>query len=278
MRVSVIAPLRNEAPWVGYSIMAALPGVFEFIYAVDPTSDDGSVELLLDLQKELGKDKLKILLDKVFAFDPMDMKAYNYAFNACLEKMTGTAAFFLHPDMICHNPEVLLALDPNPIAWWTNITSFAGDFNTVITKGRGTRWKNIHQNMHDLHYWGGYGSKNEDFYHRDITGDAHHFHGANFAKYPFKVADSGLEVSHFCELKSYRRRYEKMKLCMRTQYPTATDLAIEEMATQHPRVHLQNGPSKFGEFQFQKVETTLPKVIEVYRDRFEAYTKLAVPA
>lgn len=278
MRVSVIAPLKNEAPWVGYSVMAALPGVHEFIYAVDPLSDDGSIELLLDLQKEFGEEKIKILIDKVFSFNPHDMPAYNYAFNACLEKMTGEAAYFLHPDMLVHNPEALLTLDPSATAWWTNITSYAGDFNTVITKGRGERWKNIHKNELGLHYYGGYGSKNEDFYHRDITGDAYHFHGSNFSKYPFVVKDSGLQVSHFCELKSYKRRYEKMKLCMRTQYPQMSDAVIEEMATFHPRVHLQPGPSKFGDFQFEKREGEIPEIIKKYKDRFEAYTHEAAIA
>ncbi len=278
MRVSVITTLKNEAPWIGYSIMSSLPGVFEYVYAVDPTSDDGTIEILRDLQKDYGEDRIKVLLDKEFAFDPLDMDAYNYAYNACLAKMTGDAALYLHPDMICENPEVLLTLDPSALAWWTHMTSYAGDFNTVITKGRGNRWKNIHMNVHGLHYWGPYGSKNEDFYFRDITGDAHHFHGSNFQKYPFQVSDSGLRISHFCELKSYKRRFEKMKLCLRTQYPTVDENVLEEMATHHPRVHLQAGPSQFGEFTFEKTTTEIPKVIQVYRDRFEAYTKQAVIA
>jgi glycosyltransferase involved in cell wall biosynthesis len=278
MRVSVIAPVRNEEPWIGYSVLAALPGIHDFVYAVDPTSDDGTIEILRDLQKELGEDKIKLLLDKEFAFNPLDMQAYNHSFNACLEKMTGEAAFFLHPDMVVHNPEALLSLDPSSTAWWTNITSYAGDFNTVITKGRGSRWKNIHLNVHGLHYYGGYGSKNEDFYYSDITGDAHDFHGSNFSRYPFQVSDSHVKISHYCELKSYKRRYEKMKLCMTTQYAGATALAIEEMAVHHPRVHLQPGSSKYGEFKFEKTNDPVPEVILKYRDRFEAYTKDAVPA
>ena len=274
MRVSVIAPLKNEAPWIGYSVMAAYPGIHEFIYAVDPLSDDGSLEILQDLQNELGKDKVRFMADKEFSFDPMDRAAYNNAFNACIEASTGEACFFLHPDMIVENPGVLLDLPLHALAWYTTITSYAGDFQTVISKGRGTKWKNIHRKQFGLHYYGGYGSRNEDFYHSDITFEAHDFHGSNFGKYPFQVADSGLFVNHYCELKSYKRRLEKMRLCMKTQYPGLKDSAIDDMAANHPRVHLTDQKGIYGEFVFERKEQPeIPEVVKKYQSRFESFLK-----
>src|SRR3990167_2478418 len=267
-RISVIAPLRNEAPWVGYSIKAAISYVHDFVYAVDPTSDDGSIELLQDLQKEHSN--IKVLLDKEFAFDPHDMKAYDNAFNACIAESEGDACFFLHPDMlIVEWPDQL----PASQACWTNVISFAGDFQTVITKGRCDKWKNIHMKNFGLEYWGGYGSVNEDFYHPDITGNAHYHHGNDFAKYPFEVKDSGIKLNHYCELKPYKRRYEKMKLCLKTQHPVVDDRSIDEIAVHHPRVSLESGPTRFGEFEFTKTDNPVPGVITQYRERFEAYTK-----
>src|SRR3990167_665166 len=268
-RISVIAPVRNETPWIGYSVMAAKDHVDGFIYSVDPTSDDGTLELLHDLRNELGGSKIKLLLDKEFAFDPKDMAAYNRAFNVCVEEAKGDAVFFLHPDiLITEWPQGGL---PDSLAWWTNVTSYAGDFQTVITKGRCDKWKNIHKKEFDLHYWGAYGSVNEDFYHRDITGNAHHHYGTDFSKYPFEVKDSGIKVNHYCELKSYKRRLEKMKLCLKTQHPTAEDRAIDEIAVHHPRVSLEMGPTRFGEFEFTQMGNPTPDLITRYQERFEAY-------
>jgi glycosyltransferase involved in cell wall biosynthesis len=271
MKISVIAPVKNEVDFIGYSVMAVLPFIHEVIYAVAPSSNDGTIQLLQDIRDKYAHEKLKILLDKKYDFHPHDLEAYNQSFNDCIAAATGEAAWFLHPDMLALNPEVIPGIKSGPIAWWTNITSFAGDFQTVISKGRTDKWKNIHAKALGLHYFGGYGSTNEDFYHSQITGKTYRHHGDDFKKYPFEVVDSGLKVNHYCELKSYRRRLEKMKLCIKTQSPGFSDDLIAELAQNHPRVTLEPSGSRFGVFEFQKTGQQVPEIIERYKGEFSKY-------
>jgi hypothetical protein len=213
-------------------------------------------------------DKLKVHRAPSFDFNVHDMKAYNAAYNYLIEKAAGDTIFFLHPDMIVTDAEKIVEMRSGPLAWWTHITSFAGDFNTQIVKGRAKRWKNIHGKKFGLHYFGGYGSVNEDFYHRDITGKAYDHHGENFAAYPFEVTDSGLHINHYCELKSYRRRFEKMKACLKTQHPGFADNYIEELAAVHPRVTLEATTDKFGTFEMQQTDAPIPAVFEKHKSEF----------
>jgi glycosyltransferase involved in cell wall biosynthesis len=268
VKIAVIAPVYNEAPWIGYSIMAAHPFVEEFVYAVSPKSDDGTIEILRHIAKNYGN--VRILLQSKYDFDPMDMKAYNTAFNDCIDQTRCDAVWFLHPDMIVTQGS---ELKEGALAWWTNIRSYAGDFNTQITKGRASRWKNIHAKKFGLHYFGGYGSINEDFYHSDITGKSYRHYGEEFSKYPFEVANSGFEINHYCELKGYKRRLEKMKLCLRTQHPDFEQDHIDELASMHPRVTLDPGVEKFGRFEFTEVSDSVPEVITKYKDIFESLMK-----
>jgi hypothetical protein len=198
------------------------------------------------------------------------MKAYNGSFNRCIAESTGDAVMFLHPDMIVTEWP---GLKEGPMAWWVQMTSFAGDLKTVITKGRADKWKNIHGKRFGVHYFGGYGSQNEDFYHSDITGKSYKHFGTEFSRYPFEVAASGIKVNHYCEMKSYRRRLEKMKLCLRTLAPTMSEEAIEEKAIQHPRVTLEPSSALFGEFKFEPSSVSVPEVFEKYNEEFEAFTK-----
>ena len=271
MKISVICPVKDENPWIGYSIMACLNEVHEFVYALDDASSDGTRDLLHHIKDKYAHEKLTIIDHPTF--HPSDMKAYNDAFNVCIFKATGEACWFLHPDMIVTNPEVILSM-PDAMAWWTNVTSYANDFQTVISKGRCDKWKNIHRKKFQLSYFGGYGSQNEDFYHSDITGRSYKHFGSEFSKYPFVVRDSGISVNHYCELKPYKRRLEKMKLCLKTQIPYATDEAIEEMAVNHPRVTLESSSTRFGEFGFSRDESVkAPEVIEKYKSEFEQFVK-----
>lgn len=271
MKISVTTPVKDEAPWIGYSIMSCLDQIHEFIYAVDSESKDGTFDLLRHIKDKYAHEKLIIIEHPTF--NPMDTPAYNNAFNVCIEKATGEACYFLHPDMLILNPEAILTM-PDSMAWWTNVTSFAGDFQTVISKGRCDKWKNIHAKKFSLQYCGGYGSQNEDFYHRDITGKSFKHFGSEFSRYPFAVRDSGINVNHYCELKSYKRRLEKMKICLKTQIPGAVDSAIEEMAIQHPRVTLEPSSTRFGDFEFKKDETVkIPEVIQKYQEEFSKFVK-----
>lgn len=275
MKISVISPVLNEVDFIGYSIMSVLPYIHSIHYGIDHKSNDGTLELVSQIAKGAGNGKVFWYQDPVFDIDPMDMKQYNGAFNALIAaaiKHGAEAVLFLHPDMIVTNPEALLTVDDDALALFTRMKSFAGDLKTTITKGRATQWKNIHVTRFGLHYFGGYGSQNEDFYHRDITGRAYKHYGTEFSKYPFRVADSGININHYCELKAYRRRLEKMKLCLKTLVPGATEAYIDEAAIQHPRVTLEPSSTHFGQFKFEADDAPIPEVFEKYKV-FESFKK-----
>lgn len=268
MKISVICPVLNENPWIGYSVMGGLPYIHEFIYALDEKSDDGTRELLHYLKDKYVHEKL-VIIDEP-NFHPHDMPKYNAAFNHCLEKVTGDAAMFLHPDMLITEGR---EIDEAALAWWVTMTSYAGDFQTKITKGRAMKWKNIHSRKFGLHYYGGYGSENEDFYHRDITGNSYRHYNEEFYEYPYVVKDSGFKINHYCELKDYKRRFEKMKLCIKTLKPHWSDERIEETAINHPRVTLESSTDRFGKFEFQKTEEPIPEVIRIYEKEFASFKR-----
>lgn len=275
MRVSVVCPVLNECPWIGYSIMSVLPNIHSFHYGIDKKSNDGTFELVKAIADNQGKGKVFYYRDPIFDIDPMNMAAYNNTFNVLIGAATARGAeavWFFHPDMICLNPEAIDKMDDTALAHYTHMTSYAGDFQTVITKGRADKWKNIHATRFGVHYYGGYGSQNEDFYHKDITGKSYKHFGTEFSKYPFRVADSGLKINHYCELKGYKRRLEKMKLCLKTLAPNASASVIEESATQHPRVTNEPSSTRFGEFKFEKTDAPVPDVFRKY-PAFETFVK-----
>lgn len=276
VKLSVISPVLNEVDFIGYSILAALDQIHEFIYAIDEESDDGTRDLLEHIRSKYAHEKLVIL--ETPNFHPLDMPRYNGAFNACIEKATGDACFFLHPDMIITNPSAIPEMPESPQAWFTHMTSYAKDFGTVYTAGRGEEWKNIHRKQFGLHYFGAYGSVNEDFYHSDITGNSHQFHGREYDQYPFEIGDSGIQINHYCEMKPYSRRLEKMRYSLTSQFERATKEWIDEQAVHHPRVTLEQGPSRFGVFQTAKTETPIPEVFEKYKQEFEQFKKTPIEA
>lgn len=266
--IAVIGPVFNEAQFIWASIMSAHPHVTEFVYAVSPKSDDGTIEILRHIAKNYGN--VRILLQHKYDFDPHDEKAYNASFQDCIDQTRCDAVWFYHPDMVVKKWN---DLKEGPLAWTTQITSYAGDLSTVITKGRCNEWKNIHAKKFGLVYRGGYGSQNEDFYHADITGNSFKHYGTDFKKYPFEVATSGIELNHYCENKPYKRRLEKMKLCLRTLYPDFTDERIDQMAVQHPRVTLEESSKQFGTFEFGESKTQIPDVFHKYEAEFSAFRK-----
>lgn len=271
MRVSVVSPVLNEVDFIGYSILACLDEMHEFVYSLDAKSDDGTRELLHHIKDKYAHEKLTIL--EIPTFHPHDMKAYNNAFDVCIEKATGDACMFLHADQIITNPKTLLEMKEGPMAWTTSLTSYAGDFQTQITKGRAKTWKNIHAKQLGLIYRGGYGSQNEDFYHSDITGNVYSHFGEDLLLYPYEVAKSGIEINHYCECKTYRRRLEKMKLCIETQNPGITTDKLLVISTNHPRVTLESSSKLFGEFEFTKTDKPIPDVFEKYKEEFDSFKK-----
>lgn len=270
IRISAVTPVLNEAPWIGFSILAALPYLDEFVYLLDEKSDDGTRELLFHVKQKYAHEKL-VIVDHP-TFHPHNQAAYNNAFNVGIAKATGNACMFLHPDMIITDgPKD--GIPEGAMAWWVAMKSFAGDMKTVISKGRCGQWKNIHAKKMGLHYFGGYGSQNEDFYHSEITGKTYKHFGTDFSNYPFKVTEAGIKVNHYCENKDYTRRLEKMKLCLKTLYPDFSDERIAEIAVQHPRVSLEESSQQFGRFEFEKSQEPVPEVFEKYGEEFNAFKK-----
>jgi hypothetical protein len=265
MKISVITPVLNECPWIGFSILAALPYVHEFVYALDAKSDDGTRDLLYHIKKKYAFEKLRILNEPTF--HPSDMAKYNQAFNHCVKESTGDAVWFLHPDMFVTDFPVS-GMSPFAMAWYTHLTSYAGT-DIVISKGRTDKWKNIHAKKMGLHYFGGYGSQNEDFYHSDITGKSYKHYGSEFSKYPFQVVDSGIRVNHYCEAKDYDRRFEKMVLCLKTQHPGRSESELRDIARIHPRVTLKDGMG----FMFQEAKEPIPELFQKHQDEFNAFKK-----
>lgn len=273
MKIAAISPVLNEVEWIGYSIMAALPGIDSMHYGIDEKSSDGTLDLVRSLSEGEGKGRVFYYQAPEFNIDPMVEAQYAGSYNGLIERALQTkpdAIMFLHPDMIILNPEQMFHLENDFIAWFTHITSYS-DFDTVITRGRATEWKNIHCARFGLHYAGAYGSQNEDFYHREITGSARKHYGSDFSKYPYQVADSGLLINHYCELKPYARRLEKMKFCLRTLYPSYSDEKIHELAVQHPRVSLESSSDQFGQFEFSALTKPIPPVLARYKSRFDAF-------
>ena len=276
MKISVISPVLNEVDFIGYSILACLDEMHEFVYSLDANSNDGTRELLYHIKEKYAHEKLVII--ETPTFHPHDTKAYNAAFDVCIEKATGDACMFLHADQIITNPKRILEIPEGPMAWTTNLTSYAGDFQTQITKGRATKWKNIHAKQLGLVYRGAYGSQNEDFYHSDITGNVYSHFGEDLSQYPYETADSLIEANHYCELKGYKRRLEKMKLCIRTQYPLMDADTLNRLAENHPRVTLLPSAKTFGTFEFKKTENPVPEVFAKYKSEFDQFKKELVHA
>lgn len=276
MKIAAIAPVLNEVDFVGFSIMAALSGIDSFHYGIDKKSNDGTFELVRQISETAGKGKVFWYRGPDFDIDPMNQAQYNHAFNVligCALSTKPDAIMFLHPDMVITNPEVIPEIKDDSVAWYTHIRSFAGDLKTEITKGRATKWKNIHCPRFGLRYVGAYGSQNEDFYHKEITGNSYKHFGTEFSKYPFTVANSGIRINHYCELKDYSRRLEKMRLCLKTLYPGFSGAKIHELAANHPRVTLEKSSAQFGDFDFEQSKEPVPEVFAKYKDAFSIFKK-----
>lgn len=258
MKISVFAPIKNEAQFIGYGIMSLLPHVDELVYG-DANSSDGTVQIIEDIQKKYDREgKIKL----VKGFDFADFKEdYTRKYNELMDLCSGEYIFYCHPDMILTKPGILMDRSKmDAKAYFVNMRSFAGEsMELEIVKGRTDRWKLIMRNALGLHYHGFYGEPTEDMYFRHITGSHYQVH-KDMKKYPFEVVDSGIELWHFCECKPKDRRTEKMERVFKD------GLGIkDEGALNHPRVTLKSGMSKYGEFRFEPRADPLPSVFELYK-------------
>ncbi len=253
---------KNEAHWIGFSVMSTKDFIKEYVY-FDGNSTDGTVELLKYIS-----DKYKINITVVEGQDPKDLQEdYVRVFNENIKALKSDYAVFLHPDMICtKRPDSLLN---GPTSYSSIIKSFAGEpFDSLheITEGRTDRWKNIMTNGLGLHYHGHYGAENEDMYFKDMTGSEHILF-KNFASYPYEVKDSGTVFNHYSDVRPYSRRFGRMCSVLKNQYPGIKDeLILKDMSKNHPRVSLQPNPM-YGQFKFEKT-SFIPEVFYKYNDEF----------
>ena len=247
MKVSAFTLIRNEAMWVGFHVLSMKDVVSEFVY-YDGNSTDGTLEILDYLKKHYG------INIKVFkGMDPKDLKDdYVRMFDECLKWCEGDYAAFLHPDMILvgsPNPNVWKS---GPFAFSVQMSSFGGEpgeWPQAIVTGRTDKWKNVMRNAYGLHYHGWYGAGNEDMYFRELTGDEHHLY-QSMDSYPYDVVDSGMHLFHYSDVRPYSRRLNRMVTCLLNQHPGMDRAWAADAAKNHPRVHLQSGPSPFGVFKF----------------------------
>ena len=240
--------VKNERPWIEEHLRNAAPYLDEMVF-FDGNSTDGTLEIIHRAQKEYGN--IRLFENE----DPADLRGeYVRMFNKALCELKTDWAFFLHPDMWIENPERLKEIKDSPgIAMSTKMISYAGNMDELrrIETGRDNRWKNIYRrNNPDLgaHYFGWYGAHNEDVYFSSITGDKHEHFGNDFHLYPYEVADSGLIIHHFSDVRPYNRRLGRMKTCLMNQGWEISKIC--EMAENHPRVTLQDGNG----FKFVKCE------------------------
>jgi hypothetical protein len=162
--------------------------------------------------------------------------------------------------MICAKFEPLSYKD---IRYNVGMVSIAGENrDLVISEGRSNKWATIFKNDYGLHYYGFYGSNEEDMYFRDITGNDH----TNYKQtiLPYKIGESGIELYHYCDTKPYKRRLERMIRCLENQQPNASRSDIREFAINHPRVALQDGAILRANFAFKHNNLPLPEVFNKY--------------
>src|SRR3972149_5323434 len=105
MSISVFCPIKNEAQFIGYSIMSVLPYVDEFVYG-DGNSTDGTIEIVEHIQQTYDTHK-KIRLIKDVDFKNFSNDYINL-YNRLIKECKSEYIWFLHPDMIVTNPDVIL--------------------------------------------------------------------------------------------------------------------------------------------------------------------------
>jgi glycosyltransferase involved in cell wall biosynthesis len=266
MKIGTFIILKNESEYLGYHIMSLLDNVDEMIFA-DGNSTDGSLEILDYIKRKYDKDdKIKLFLNK----DCKNLQEdYVTLFNWTLKQVKSDFVWFIHPDMICSNPEqIKTAIKSNAVRYFVNMDSIAGEKRDLhIVSGRSKKWATIYRNDFGLHYYGNYGTTEEDCYFRDFTGDMHEFY--TLIKFlPYRIEESGINLIHYCDCKPYERRYERMLSCLKNINPNKDIKELAKIAESHPRVTLRDG----DEFKFS-LNGSLPEIFDRYKDEFEPLRK-----
>lgn len=241
--------IKNEKTFIKAHLDSWLPHL-DCMTFWDGNSTDGTLEVIKEtMLGEFGY-KIKLREDK----DPCNLTSdYIRLSNNAMWDVDCDLAMFLHPDMFLASNGIK-QFPEGCIAAKTHIKSYAGEPDGTIyeIKGRGEYWKNIYRLRNpDLgaHYFGSYGAHNEDTYFSEITGESHNHYGQQFDKYPYPVDDSGIEIYHYSDVRTYERRLERMRRCMIAQGMTENE--ANKTAPLHPRVSFEN---KNG-FIFTAIET-----------------------
>lgn len=268
--------IKNEAKFIAAHLLMWLPHLDQMVF-LDGNSTDGTLDIIEEI-RDNDENGHKIIL--VRGQDPKDLQDdYVRLFNASLLKLNTDLAFFLHPDMV---PSVVpgdfIKLD-GAVAASVKMRSFAGEPDGQLYEmmGRGTNWKSIARLNNPrlgAHYFGHYGVHKEDVYFSAITGDEHEHHGSDFSKYPYEVVDSGLEILHFSDVRTYERRLERMITCLKNQgkHPDK----ILDFAVNHPRVTLKSG--QIFNDSFTLVPAEYPKEFIEARAKYAHLEKTLVKA
>jgi len=260
MTISTFTILKNEVEFIGHHVMSLLNFVDELVFS-DGNSTDGTIEIIQYIQKKYDHDKkIKLFLDK----DCKDLQDdYVRLFNWTLAQCKSEYIWFIHPDMLCLNPQVIKpSLESNAMRYSYKVRSFA-EGNKIITRGRGDRWYTIFKNAFDLHYWGYYGTAHEDLYFRDITGNQHVAHQL-VEHLPYEIEDTPIEICHYCDTKPYERRYDRMLKVLKISYPGLEEKQYVELASSHPRVSLKDGQWNGVDFAFEDTDFK-PEVFKRYK-------------
>ena len=251
MTIGSFTLIKNEILWIRDHLEAWLPLLDQIVF-FDGNSTDGTYEVLSEY-KEKYPHKLLVAENT----DPHDLQDdYVRLFNGALRCLDTDFAFYIHPDMFpIGGEENLKKLDTNTLAYTVNIRSFAGNPGNQLyeLEGRAKAWKTIMRLKPDfgLHYYGHYGSAEEDMYFSEITGDQHQFH-KDFDKYPYTVRNSGIEIAHFSDVRPFERRLERMKRCLLNQ--GYNEIEADYEAHHHPRVTLKSARCIHGDFRFKPVK------------------------
>jgi len=243
MSIGTFTLIRDEIMWIRSHILRVLPFMDQMVF-FDSGSTDGTLETIKAIQAgDLNGSKIKLFENK----REKDLKDdYVLLFDDCLHSLDTDLAVFLHPDMWISNPERILKVkDSEAIAMTADMDSYAGEPGGELYRighGRGEKWKNIFRLRNpDLgaHYFGWYGSSEEDIYFREITGEKHEHYGQDFGKYPYPVENSGIKILHFSDVRPLARRLGRMRTCLEHQGYSSE--GIDRIASTHPRVTFKDG-------------------------------------
>ena len=265
-QISTFTIIKNESEFVGYHIMSILDHVDEMVFA-DGNSTDGTIEIIEYIKEKYDKDnKIKLFKNQ----DCINLKDdYVRLFNWTIKQCEGKYLWFIHPDMLVTNPEIIKE-SLEGLRCSVKMTSIAGNRDKVITQGRDPRWATIYRNTLGLHYAGWYGSIEEDLYFSELTGDQHIFY-KQLDYLPYAIKDTNINVIHFCDTKPYKRRLGRMVSCLKNIYTKFPEKDLVTISISHPRVTLQDGVFNGREFKFEPWTNDLT-VFEKYKE-FEGLRK-----